>query len=363
MEWNGGRLEKKRPPRSVGGTSLYGFEQCSAPFGSILAVLTKISSLIFCPILKELSSSFIPGLFAFVMEPASTSKEEAPKDDRVQKVSEGSSKSEDNPSTSSGPQTGAGAHPGKRKHHRRAKKSRKRPDVESTDHLSSKRSRNPSNQSPATVPRGALANRGSNRGGGGGGGRRRHQNQVYLRPTNGPLLNAPKNSTQFIIDDHENSNLFYDFGEHGEERDSGPPPPEGEQQDPDSSRQHEHHPSPDDDTFWAEYSERDFQAAYETAHQEEIAEWDRKRLVDEISALERRQKELVNVLSRLDPEVYLQKLQTELIKLQEANKALKEERATLQPCLPDSSTNDAGGGGSGGGGIGGGGDLVKGSET
>ncbi|QQP52605.1 Uncharacterized protein FKW44_004803, partial [Caligus rogercresseyi] len=36
-------------------------------------------------------------------------------------------------------------------------------------------------------------------------------NTVFLRPTNVPLLNAPKNSTQFIIDDHENSNLFLNF--------------------------------------------------------------------------------------------------------------------------------------------------------
>jgi hypothetical protein len=34
---------------------------------------------------------------------------------------------------------------------------------------------------------------------------------VNLRPTNNPLINAPKNSTQFIIDDHEDSNLFWKF--------------------------------------------------------------------------------------------------------------------------------------------------------
>jgi hypothetical protein len=40
---------------------------------------------------------------------------------------------------------------------------------------------------------------------------------VNLRPTNNPLINAPKNSTQFIIDDHEDSNLFWKF-------DAQPPP-------------------------------------------------------------------------------------------------------------------------------------------
>ena len=31
---------------------------------------------------------------------------------------------------------------------------------------------------------------------------------LVLRPTKGPLLNAPKNSTQFIIDDHETSHIL-----------------------------------------------------------------------------------------------------------------------------------------------------------
>jgi hypothetical protein len=37
------------------------------------------------------------------------------------------------------------------------------------------------------------------------------RSSVNLRPTNNPLINAPKNSTQFIIDDHEDSNLFWKF--------------------------------------------------------------------------------------------------------------------------------------------------------
>jgi hypothetical protein len=93
----------------------------------------------------------------------------------------------------------------------------------------------------------------------------------------------------------------------------------------------------DDDTFWAEYSERDFQSVYETAHQEEVAEWDQRRLCDEIKALQTRQKELVNLLVRLDPEVYLQKLQAELLSLQETSRKLKSD---LCPALPDSSTTE-----------------------
>ena len=79
---------------------------------------------------------------------------------------------------------------------------------------------------------------------------------------------------------------------------------------------------------------------YEVAHQEVIANWDRKKLCEEISTLERKHSHLLDVLARIDPEVYLQKLQSEMIKLQVVNKSLKEEKAKLAPSLPDSSTKE-----------------------
>ena len=57
--------------------------------------------------------------------------------------------------------------------------------------------------------------------------------------------------------------------------------------------------------------------------QEEIAEWDRKKLVEEIGSLERRHKELVKMLARVDPQVYVSKLQRELGRLQQQNRILK----------------------------------------
>ena len=39
----------------------------------------------------------------------------------------------------------------------------------------------------------------------------RKRTNVVLRPTKVPLLNAPRNSTQFIIDDHESSDLVWNF--------------------------------------------------------------------------------------------------------------------------------------------------------
>ena len=78
------------------------------------------------------------------------------------------------------------------------------------------------------------------------------------------------------------------------------------------------------------------------------------RIIDEISALEQRQKTLINMLSQIDPMIYLQKLQSELLSLQEENRQLKliniaeklerERRrtgpgsGTSSPRLPDSTT-------------------------
>lgn len=155
-----------------------------------------------------------------------------------------------------------------------------------------------------------------------------------MRPTNGPLLKAPRNTSQFIIDDHENTDLFMSgpIKCSSSSRKNAKDKNEAEASSPPQS--------PDDDTFWAEYSERDFQSVYETAHQEVVSNWDKKKICDEIASLERRQKELVNVLARLDPDVYLQKLQSELATLQEENQALRVENNELNPALPDSSTNE-----------------------
>merc|ERR1719270_1708050 len=131
---------------------------------------------------------------------------------------------------------------------------------------------------------------------------------IYLRPTNCPP--APRNSTQFIIDDH---------GGSGSSRSNNASPAAGASASaaaaPSSSSFAE-----DGDSQWAE---RDFQSVYETAHREEVSAWDRKRLCEEISALERRQKELVKVLARIDPEVYLQRLEAQVASLRETGARLK----------------------------------------
>jgi len=206
----------------------------------------------------------------------------------------------------------------------------------------------------------------------------KQQKKVYLRPSKNPLLNAPKNSTQFIIDDHENSNLFWNFDAHPDD-DNTKDGTEGGDIDEEAGGEEVPEPadiqprqnqgmavmpgqffglsdsdrfSPDDDNFWAAYSERDFESVYETAHQEEIYSWERGKIIDEISVLEIKQKQLINMLSQIDPLIYLQKLQHELLALQEQNRQLKlvniaerlERQArgggssTSSPRLPDSTT-------------------------
>lgn len=159
------------------------------------------------------------------------------------------------------------------------------------------------------------------------------QKKVYLRPSNNPLLKAPKNSTQFIIDDHENSNLFWNFNSQrdemvpedgGREVESvGEESNDGCSKVDDFNSSTEPKISPDDDSFWTAFSERDFESVYESAHQEEIYSWNRSRILEEIAVLEKKQKKLIDMLSQIDPLIYLEKLQKELVALQEQNRQLK----------------------------------------
>ena len=176
------------------------------------------------------------------------------------------------------------------------------------------------------------------------------------------MLNAPKNSTQFIIDDHETSPLLdpMETGEDDGGASSTSPKKyntrsrqasssssrrvsaseEAVETNNSSNRSNEvrspdktasdcqatpgnYVVNDDDYTLWAEFSERDFQSVYESAHQQTVADWDRSRLIEEITNLEKRQKELVDVLAKVDPEMYAQRLQNQLAALQEKNRLLR----------------------------------------
>merc|ERR1712203_594791 len=92
-----------------------------------------------------------------------------------------------------------------------------------------------------------------------------------------------------------------------------------------TSSNDDYQPSPDDDTFWADYLERDFQTVYESAHREDVEKWDKSKLIEEIKRLEKRHKELVSKLSRVDPEIYIRRLQSRVISKQKHNSRLVRE--------------------------------------
>jgi len=124
-------------------------------------------------------------------------------------------------------------------------------------------------------------------------------NNLVLRPTRGPP--APQNSTQYIIEDHV-----------VDDSDSNP---EVDAIDDENGN--------DDDRVWDEFSERDFQNVYESAHREEVAEWDKDKLISEIVGMEKKHKELMCLMQRMDPDVYLEHLMTRATTVMEKNRLLK----------------------------------------
>jgi len=139
--------------------------------------------------------------------------------------------------------------------------------------------------------------------------------KVYLRPSNNPLLKAPKNSTQFIIDDHENSNLFWNF--------DAAPIKETEEKEADTyNEDHTVFQLETDENVYNAFSEKDFESVYETAHHEEVQSWGKSRIIEEMNCMESRYKKLQQMLSLIDPCTYIEKLQEELLVQQEQNKEL-----------------------------------------
>merc|ERR1712180_325048 len=167
-------------------------------------------------------------------------------------------------------------------------------------------------------------------------------------------MGAPKNSTQFIIDDHENSQHFMSF----QDQDGGEvSEDEVNRLSSIEEREAERVMGKDQGDFLRpfpkRYSEKDFDTVYENAHQEQVYSWERTKIMEEIAVLELKQKRLISMLSQIDPAVYLQKLQQELVALQETNRRLKltniAERLernqrggsrTSSPRLPDSTSGE-----------------------
>lgn len=138
--------------------------------------------------------------------------------------------------------------------------------------------------------------------------------QPSLRPVIVPK--APENSTQFLIDDHEDSTQFFNF------EDSYKSPTWcGPMDDPDA-----YFPADcneDEDAFSQMYYMRDFESEYQSAREEVLLDWSRERLFEEIQKLERKARTYEELLSMQDPYKTLASLQEQLIHLQEENRQLQ----------------------------------------
>ncbi|XP_046444745.1 uncharacterized protein LOC124194545 [Daphnia pulex] len=122
-----------------------------------------------------------------------------------------------------------------------------------------------------------------------------------LRPAKVPK--APQNSTQFIIDDHENSAFFIDF-------DKGFTPPGAR-----------------DDVGWSPYFQQDFENVYRTTREAETTiDWTQEDLVEKISSLEERVKNLEQQLSMCDSNVYMNQMHHRIVCMQDKNRRIKEFR-------------------------------------
>lgn len=181
--------------------------------------------------------------------------------------------------------------------------------------------------------------------------KKRRLSSVIIRPIHVPK--APENSTQFIIDDHEDSQLYISFEKPFESNISyeteltyetfkKPYESDAAFQDID----YEYASADDVDTTC--FFTRDFETAYYKAKFDELMQIPHNKLIDMYHDLDQQAIELQNQLIQYDPMIALDDLQRELLKHQEENKILRQTRKNLKKklCLAegesgkDSSSSD-----------------------
>lgn len=153
-----------------------------------------------------------------------------------------------------------------------------------------------------------------------------------IRP-NAP--HAPKNSTQFIIDDHNECRLYMSFetpnpylisGTTNDGSDLTITEPIGEDAAYiDIDYQYE---SPQDFDNTA-YYDREFELSYKSNRFEELLRLPREELISGLQVLESRLKDLSDDLVKENPSPILEKLQSDLLELQEKHLELKEANTKL----------------------------------
>lgn len=126
------------------------------------------------------------------------------------------------------------------------------------------------------------------------------QTRRLLRPSKVPK--APQNSTQFIIDDHENSAYFIDFDKGFTS------------------------PGTREEVGWSPYFQQDFENVYRTTKEAEAIDWTHDVLVERITSLEERVKTLEQQLGLCDPSMYMSQVQHRIVCMQDDSRGVKEYR-------------------------------------
>ncbi|KAG7162691.1 uncharacterized protein LOC121873706 [Homarus americanus] len=142
-----------------------------------------------------------------------------------------------------------------------------------------------------------------------------------LRPVGAQVPRAPENSTQFIMDDHENSTLFVDFDNFSTPHWEQEPPVSGAEEDTGSAT-----PTHALTRDWFPFNAADFETAYQSAREDRLMSGSRSELRAAIVALEARAAVLTDALSA-SPSRLLSTLQVQLLHLQEENAALRQRLA------------------------------------
>ncbi|KAK7079645.1 hypothetical protein SK128_024701 [Halocaridina rubra] len=142
-----------------------------------------------------------------------------------------------------------------------------------------------------------------------------------LRPVGAQVPRAPENSTQFIMDDHENSTLFVNFDNFSTPHWEQEPPTSGGEEDPiiGTPSGTPTHPLNRD---WFPFNLADFETAYQSAREDKLMAGSSQDLRAAIVSLEARAAVLSDALSA-SPSRLLATLQAQLLQLQEENAALR----------------------------------------
>ncbi|XP_037792864.1 uncharacterized protein LOC119588239 [Penaeus monodon] len=159
-----------------------------------------------------------------------------------------------------------------------------------------------------------------------------------LRPVGAQVPRAPENSTQFIMDDHENSALFLNFDKSTPGWEHDPPASGGEDDLGSATPTHAHARD------WYPFNLADFESAYRSAREDRLMGGSRTDLCAAIVALEARAAVLTEALSA-SPSRLVATLQAQLLTLQEENAALRQRlarrRKQVVPRESSSSSTDS----------------------